>query len=325
MEGEDEKSRKRDRESASEGSDLSFSTPQDKIKTKPSKKKTKTTEPIHESNEDTKVHAQLVELNKKIDAAFKKVEKSSKDMETKIEKALEKDKIFLKDLMRDVVIQMKNELLESVINQIEKLECKIFERDIENDKLKEQIKHMEREVEGQKDEVKKLQREIECFKEERLRQVNATEQYSRSNNIRISGLGENTNKEYETAEETSQKVIDLIKTELNIDIKMTDIDIAHRLKKTQKEKRDVIVKFNSRMVKLQILRKKKMLKGSGLFINEDLTQLNQMVFNCVRKKMPDEVDSAWTRNGTILYRSKAGTTREVKYEDFQHWIDLPWK
>lgn len=38
---------------------------------------------------------------------------------------------------------------------------------------------------------------------------------------------------------------------------MTDIDISHRLKKTQKGKRDVIVKFNSGMVKLQILRKKK--------------------------------------------------------------------
>lgn len=58
--------------------------------------------------------------------------------------------------MRDVVIQMKNDMLESVINRIEN--CKVFERDIENDKLKEQIKHMEREVEGKRDEVRTLQR-----------------------------------------------------------------------------------------------------------------------------------------------------------------------
>lgn len=66
MEGENDKSKTRDRESISEGSDLSFSTPQDKTKAKPSKKKTKTTEAAEMINTGkTKVHAQLVELNKK--------------------------------------------------------------------------------------------------------------------------------------------------------------------------------------------------------------------------------------------------------------------
>lgn len=328
MEGDEDNSRKRERESLSEGSDVSFSTSQDSqkvSKVKQTKKKTKTTEPISEQTEDLKIHDQLVELNKKVEAAFRKVDKSSKDMETKFEKALEKDKIFLKDLMRDVVNQMKNDLLAPVINQIEKLECKIFERDVEHDKLKEQFKSMEKQVEDQKNEIKTLHREIQRFNEDRLKQENIAEQYSRLNNIRISGLEEDRGKDYETAEETSEKVIHLLKTSLDVDVKMTDIDIAHRLKKTQNENRDVIVKFNSRMLKLQLLRKKKMLKGSGKFINEDLTPLNQLVFTCVRKKTPDEVERAWTRNGTILYRSKAGQTKEVKYPEYQQWIDLPWK
>ena len=45
-----------------------------------------------------------------------------------------------------------------------------------------------------------------------------------------------------------------------------------------------------------------------------LTRINQHVLACVRKKMPDEVDKVWTRNGRIFYKSKANHIHELKYK-----------
>ena len=61
-----------------------------------------------------------------------------------------------------------------------------------------------------------------------------------------------------------------------------------------------------------------------MFGNEDLTRMNQHVLACVRKKMPDEVDKVWTRNGRIFYKSKANHIHELKYKNYQEWIDLLW-
>ena len=43
---------------------------------------------------------------------------------------------------------------------------------------------------------------------------------------------------------------------------------------------------------------------------------------CVCKKMPDEVDNVWARNGRIVYKNKTNDVHEVKYADYQDWIEL---
>ena len=40
--------------------------------------------------------------------------------------------------------------------------------------------------------------------------------------------------------------------------------------------------------------------------------------------MKDEVETAWTKNGSIMYKKKTGEIVEVLYSEFQEWIDLPW-
>ncbi|XP_053391401.1 proprotein convertase subtilisin/kexin type 6-like [Mercenaria mercenaria] len=67
-----------------------------------------------------------------------------------------------------------------------------------------------------------------------------------------------------------------------------------------------------------------MLKGSGIFLGEDLTQLSNYVLSCVRVKSPDEVETTWTHNGKILYKNKMGDIMEVRFCDFQDWIDMSW-
>ena len=76
----------------------------------------------------------------------------------------------------------------------------------------------------------------------------------------------------------------------------------------------------------ELLRKRRELKGTNIFTSEDLTPTNQLVLACMRKKMPDEVDRAWSKGGKLFYKLKSDkdTIIEVLYKDYQSWIDLPW-
>lgn len=71
------------------------------------------------------------------------------------------------------------------------------------------------------------------------------------NNIKISGLEEKPNKESETDEETIYKVLESAEKQLKTLVKRKVIDIAHRLKKSNNGKRDIIVKLQLRMEKKQ--------------------------------------------------------------------------
>ncbi|KAK9701720.1 hypothetical protein QE152_g30407 [Popillia japonica] len=72
---------------------------------------------------------------------------------------------------------------------------------------------------------------------------------------------------------------------LRLDSTEISIDRIYRLgKKDNKKARDVIVKFTSFTVKANVLSTKKLLKGSGITISEDLTKIRYNFFKLARKK-----------------------------------------
>ncbi|KAH3804001.1 hypothetical protein DPMN_132274 [Dreissena polymorpha] len=56
------------------------------------------------------------------------------------------------------------------------------------------------------------------------------------------------------------------------------------------------------------MRNATLLKGSGIFLNEDLTKLNAEVLASVRWKDPENVQRAWSFEGKLYARFKAKTT-----------------
>ena len=241
------------------------------------------------------------------------------------------------EMIKDIFQQMKDDFLQSVSHRIDILEGKLFEKDKENDTLKKKIGELENDIENRKSEIKdqkteneKLLKQIEKNAEISDGKINDLEQYGRRNNLKINGLPESE------GDETAEMTAEILTAKLNsviggLNLKKDDIDIAHRLgmKKTPKPHetvypRRVIVRFNSRCKRDAILRSRKLFKGTDIYVNEDLTKVNQLVLSCVRKKMKDEVETAWTKNGRIMYKNKTGAIVEVLYSEFQEWIDLPW-
>lgn len=118
----------------------------------------------------------------------------------------------------------------------------------------------------------------------------------------------------------------MINTQLNIHMIPRDIDNAHRLGPYKEGgTRHVIVKFVNRHVKNRVLAYRKRLRGTHISVYEDLTRLNNEVFASARLNMAEDVDQAWSRDGKLFVKWKAGANVErITYKDYQWWLDLPW-
>lgn len=292
-----ESDKKRKRSENSSVSDL------DTTKNSPSTTKSKSKQRKKESNMDA-------------------VQKDLKDIKAILSKVLTKDDPHLENLMTTTLNNMKEQFLASVSHRIDVLEHKLFEKESENSGLRETLKSLERKIEEKEDENSQLKREIENVEREMHATLNDQEQYSRRNNIRIDGI---VAVEGEHAETTATKAVEMINTKIKeVNIKTSDIDIAHRIGKIKKGKQQIIVKFLSRRHAINILQHKKSLKGTGIFINEDLTAANLQALACLRKKLPDEIDSAWSRDGRVRYKNRMGNVHTLRYKEYQTWFDLPW-
>lgn len=319
-ENSDEKKRKRETLSSASSildtSATSASSPCDTNLQKKKKKKKKQEKAEKESIEN-------MASDKGKQSELSKISKQMSELNSKMSTMISKEDGSLRSIIKEIFNEMKEEFLKSVSHRIDMLEGKLFEKETQNEDLKKEVNMLEKKIAAQKLENENLRDEITKRENKTNEKINHLEQYSRINNIRISGLEE---EESENRTKTEDKVVSFLNSNIsNLNLQKKDIEIAHRLgQKKEGKVRQIIVKLYSRNTKSTLLSKRKQLKGCGVYINEDLTQMNQHVFSCVRRKQPDEIDSVWTVNGTIFYKNKTGNIHRVNFSDFEHWIDLPW-
>ena len=238
------------------------------------------------------------------------------------------DHTFLRDIAKETIIELKDTILSSVINRLEIVESETHDKALENTELKKKVEKLSQVIEEKEKESETLKDTIKKNAEKESKRIdkvlNDHEQYSRRNNVRITKIAGDHRDEQSL--ETTYKVLDVLNTNMDLDLTPQNIDIAHRLGPYKYGRnRNVIVKFVHRQVTHMVLNKRRMLKGKGIAIYEDLTQLNNVVLASTRKKMPDVVDQSWFRNGCIYVKAKAdGTVKQLEFNDYQGWLDLKW-
>ncbi|XP_052791850.1 uncharacterized protein LOC128225998 [Mya arenaria] len=218
--------------------------------------------------------------------SYTQIENKLDDINQKLNNMLTKnDRSFIQNIIMDTLDEIKDTLLKSVVHRVEILESELHETI-----------------------------------------VNDLEQYSRRNNIRITGDIKDSSGQ--TSHETAQQVLELFRTSMDIDIAMGEIDVAHRLGKyDEKKNRPIIVKFVCREVKSLVMRRAKLLKNSRkhVFINEDLTKLNNRVLSSLRIKDKSKVEKCWSFEGRIFAKfCDKERAIQLKYADFQTWLNLAW-
>lgn len=159
--------------------------------------------------------------------------------------------------------------------------------------LNDRVNKLEETVESLQNQVSLLQRECRLT----AMKANDNEQYSRRHNVRIVGFPE------EKDENCVEKVTKFCTETLKLSLASTDIDRAHRVGKPSDDKhRAIIVRLQSHRHKIDIMKTRRSLKGTNVFINEDLTKENQKLFSEARK-LPN-VKPAWTRDGRIFVKHR---------------------
>ena len=246
------------------------------------------------------------------------LEKRLDEISAKLSHMLTKnDTSFIKTIIKDTLEEIKEKFLGSVLKKLEVMEGSVFESKNEIDALKRTIKEQRSEI----DALKKAQQDAESIHNS---SQNDLEQYGRRNSVRISGLANDSDQQ--TSMVVADETISLLSKKLGLKLESKDVDVAHRLGKYAPNKnRPVIVKFVRRQTKIDIMQRAKLLKGTGVFINEDLTKINAEVLSSLRLKEPALVERAWSREGKLFVRYRGQDRNEfVSFDKYKLWLAKPW-
>lgn len=169
---------------------------------------------------------------------------------------------LLKDSVREAIVSELKTTIDRNTEVIKQLELSLQERDTKIMKLEQLL----------------------CEKTDSL------EQYQRRQCLRIFGIPEMD------AEDTDKIAID-VASKIGIKLETCDIDRSHRVGRKADRPRPVIVKFVSYRKRREVFQNKKQLKGSGVTIREDLTQMRyKLLKECITKY---GVTNVWTIDGAI--------------------------
>ena len=234
---------------------------------------------------------------------------------------------FTFDQIKEILKLHEESLTRSLMTHVERLEKKIDGMKEENTSLRNKVNELEKAAMFQSDVFDEKMREmmssgrpdngdVKRNIEEMKEKVDELEDRSRRNNLRIVGIKEDKDENWD---QTEEKVKKLIKERLNISSKVK-IERAHRTgsKKyrdgTENKKRSIVVKFLNYKDKANILDKykEKKLWNEQLYINEDYSENtnefrknlfargkserdNGKIFKVVYKKLyvKDNENAAW--------------------------------
>lgn len=143
--------------------------------------------------------------------------------------------------------------------------------------------------------------------------LDSLEQYSRRSNIRIFGIKE------AARESTDRIVCDLIKSKMDIDLNLNDVERSHRVGKDNGKPRAILVKFASYRHKASVYGAKKNLKGTGISITEDLTKFRLGVLQEAKKVCGS--NKVWTNDGKIFCDYKGKVHRATTFEELPLFKD----
>ena len=173
-------------------------------------------------------------------------------------------------------------------------------------------------------------------KDERIEQleakVNDLEQNSKKKNIIVTGLNTSsyaTVSRPTTRSSTSTDTDDhpptsttdnsimranfvkFAKSKLDVYIEPYDITAIHELPARWDGKRPIIVQFLSADKKTEIMMKRRLLRGTDIYLNDHLSALNAEMFREARRlKREGKVDQAWTMNCSVFVKRRVGDNKE---------------
>nr|CAI5822845.1 unnamed protein product [Callosobruchus analis] len=154
---------------------------------------------------------------------------------------------------------------------------------------------LEQKVESYSSALKELKEETGLLRygnESLLQKLDDIDQAHRTNNLRVFQV------KWNPQENTAEKVINILNSQFGITVKNNDLLSCTRIgKQVNNRTRGILLKLSSLSVKLEIYKKKKLLKGTGVVIKEDLTDNRLKLMDAAVEKT--SFRNVWSYNGSI--------------------------
>ncbi|GFS00051.1 unconventional myosin-Vb-like [Elysia marginata] len=227
---------------------------------------------------------------------------------------LESELLIRIEALEEKVEECARQNTQRILDELERVRGQVHSLNLENETLRKELKELREERAILVEEVCQANQTAKLA----LKQTNNLEQYARKNNIRISGLRDS---ESETEEKTKRSVCKLISEKLGVaSFDSNSIDIAHRLGKYgQNRDRAVIVRFNTHSAAKRVLGCRRALKGTNVYMTEDLTKINANRLQKVRDL--ETVALAWTRGGEIFAKDHNGVVTKINNDEDIHQVN----
>ena len=219
--------------------------------------------------------------------------------------------------------------------------CKSFDEiKVSNKQLKDALLEMKKSNDTMNKRIDLLESKLQSKDEHIDRLVGSMdllEMNSKKNNVIISGLdlqarsyaratsGNDHGEENGTGNQSGgeftglrQKVAEFVKKSMGVQLQTSDIVACHELPSRKGERvKPVIVSLINNAVKRDVMMGRKKLKGTRIYVNEQLTKKNAALFKKARDlKKQATIDSTWTYNGKVfLKKSQSGSPIEITAEE----------
>lgn len=232
------------------------------------------------------------------------------DSSTSADRSMTKG-ITNEDLMRE--LRSNRNEISKLQNVIEELRSSLLATQIDNDNLKTEVAAARK----REEDLKSKLAEVKFTAELADRRSEELGTYIRRNNIRIFGVPETSGgRNEEAAGACEDKMLKLFRDRLKTKVEPGDIEAVHRLGQPRKKPtpsgssgqsgdksppRGIIVRFVSRKVRDAVLYSRKLLRGTGITIVEDLTPRAYSLL-CKVKSEPGVCKQAWTKNGRVVVK-----------------------
>lgn len=177
----------------------------------------------------------------------------------------------------EVFMKQVNENVRSLQSTIGELRTSLefTQKDLED--MKQELKKHQEEKKNDQEIIKKLSEDLQSRKKiinELEERVNYQEDYSRRNNLQIIGLEERQGGE--TWEQTAVQVTKLLESKLQLP--NIQLERAHRVGRQEDHgRRPIIARFSSFVDREAVMRNTTKLRGTRIYINEDLCPASQSI------------------------------------------------
>lgn len=214
-------------------------------------------------------------------------------------------KQFISDVEEVIVSSFKKD---SIIKELSESIAKCL-----YNKFEKEFSELRQEITTVKQEFKEFKKQASENEKKYKQKLNMLDQQTRKKNIVVFGFKESE------GENLKNEIIEFFNnSSLKTELTTQTINRCHRLGNQidYNQPRPIIVKFMNYESKINIIRMKKKLKGTGITIKEDLTLENLRIYNQAAQKYGYK--NTWTKNGTVFARTKEG--HDIIYREKQRII-----